>query len=240
MSDRNHSARLPERSLCRCDTNIPPWHRRSRPTFISLPARSVIRKLNRCEAPATHPRKRFSGAPEDGCCHVSHETSCESQHRPTSMAISADILLPLEDPGPLPGTESRGYASRPTPPDRSLSRARRCGVDRSAFLAVMSQGMSAPSVRGGSYSSWGGIPSASRTPMSDGSTEHTGMFHMKRRADIEWPPRGVGNRTTAHPYPLADILSHFNSDVAWSRCVVLRWRCGQPRSGCARRRNACR
>lgn len=54
-----------ERSFRRCNTKIPTWHRRSRPTLNSLPAAGVIRKLNRCDAPTTHTTFRIP-APNDG------------------------------------------------------------------------------------------------------------------------------------------------------------------------------
>ncbi len=42
-----------ERSFRRCNTKIPTWHRRSRPTLNSLPAAGAIRKLNRGDALTT-------------------------------------------------------------------------------------------------------------------------------------------------------------------------------------------
>lgn len=53
MLNRDRGARSTERSFCRCDIHIPPWHQRSRPTPISLPAPSGIRKLNRGDARTT-------------------------------------------------------------------------------------------------------------------------------------------------------------------------------------------
>ncbi len=54
-----------ERSFRRCNTKIPTWHRRSRPTLNSLPAAGAIRKLNRCDAPTTHTTFRVP-APDNG------------------------------------------------------------------------------------------------------------------------------------------------------------------------------
>lgn len=78
MLNRDRGARSTERSSRRCDTHIPPWHQRSRPTLTSLPALGAIRKLNRGIAQTT--RESVSnlavahkvGAPES-LFHMKHE-----------------------------------------------------------------------------------------------------------------------------------------------------------------------
>lgn len=104
MSDRSDAARPSERSRCRCDINIPPWHRRSRSTFISLPARSVIRKPNRCDSPAIYRESRPSDASTGDRHDVSHETVHQPQHMTGRSGEPGSAPFSMSHPGLIEGT----------------------------------------------------------------------------------------------------------------------------------------
>jgi hypothetical protein len=94
-------------------TTIPPWHQRSRPTIISLPAPSKIRKLNRGNAHTTRKSAPILG----DSAHIS--TSTDDVSRETSPRIraprrpAADHDPAPADPNAQPDDDTRPSVARP-------------------------------------------------------------------------------------------------------------------------------
>ncbi len=98
-----------ERSFHRCNTKIPTWHRRSRPTLNSLPAAGAIRKLNRGDAPTTHTTFHVS-APSDGRQRVRARCFTGNIDHATHRSLEALWRTGFRDAAGAPFTNHRRHA----------------------------------------------------------------------------------------------------------------------------------